>query len=70
MAEIDPKIRHAIFDKNGESQKTGTRAGPTTRRQMLVTGGIATTVVMVRIPGTPEAQTPATVSTDPRKLKN
>ncbi|MEM9578246.1 MAG: arsenate reductase (azurin) small subunit [Pseudomonadota bacterium] len=68
MTKIDPKIRRAIYGENGESRKAGTSACLMTRRQMLLTGGIATTVVMVGIPGMPEAQTPAAVSTYPRKL--
>lgn len=38
------------------------------RREFLLTGGIASTVVMVGIPGLPEAQTPAVMATYPRKL--
>lgn len=68
MAKIDPKIRRAIYGENGESKKARASACLMTRRQMLLTGGIATTVVMVGIPGMPEAQTPAAVSTYPRKL--
>lgn len=36
-----------------------------TRRQVLLSGGIAATVIMI---GVPEAQTPAAASTHPRKL--
>lgn len=68
MNNIDPKILAAINGKNGEAEKAGTRRCLMNRRQFLLTGGIATTVVMVGIPGLAEAQTPAAVSTYPRKL--
>lgn len=68
MANVDPKILAAINGENGEAQKAGTRRCLMNRRQFLLTGGIATTVVMVGIPGMSEAQTPAAVSTYPRKL--
>ncbi|MEM1429853.1 MAG: arsenate reductase (azurin) small subunit [Pseudomonadota bacterium] len=68
MPTLDPSIRAAINGANGEATKAGTKACLQTRRQFLLTGGIATTVVMVGIPGMPEAQTPAAISTYPRKL--
>ncbi|WP_424969233.1 arsenate reductase (azurin) small subunit [Dinoroseobacter sp. S76] len=68
MTKIDPKIRAAINGANGEATEAGTKACLQTRRQFLLTGGIATTVVMVGIPGLSEAQTPAAISTYPRKF--
>ena len=68
MSKVDPKILAAINGENGEAAKAGTRPCLMNRREFLLTGGIATTVVMVGIPGMPEAQTPAAVSTYPRKL--
>ncbi len=68
MTKIDPEIRAAINGANGEATKAGQKPCLQTRRQFLLTGGIATTVVMVGIPGLPEAQTPAAISTYPRKL--
>jgi len=68
MTQLDPKIIAAINGENGEAAEAGTRKCLMNRRQFLLTGGIATTVVMVGIPGMPEAQTPAAISTYPRKL--
>ena len=68
MTKIDPQIRRAIMGENGEAKEAGTSACLMTRRQLLLTGGIATSVVMVGIPGMSEAQTPAAVATYPRKL--
>lgn len=68
MTKVDPKIVAAINGENGEATKAGTRKCLQTRREFLLTSGIATTVVMVGIPGMPEAQTPAAISTYPRKL--
>lgn len=64
----DPKIIAAVNGTKGEAQAAGTRRCLMNRRQFLLTGGIATTVVMVGIPGLAEAQTPAAISTYPRKL--
>ncbi|MEM9474603.1 MAG: arsenate reductase (azurin) small subunit [Pseudomonadota bacterium] len=68
MTKLDPKIEAAINGANDEAKKAGTRKCLIDRRQFLLTGGIATTVVMVGVPGMPEAQTPAAVSTYPRKF--
>lgn len=68
MTKVDPKIVAAINGENDEAKKAGTRPCLMNRREFLLTGGIATTVVMVGIPGMPEAQTPAAVSTYPRKF--
>lgn len=68
MSELDPKIVAAINGKNGEAAAAGTRKCLMSRRQFLLTSGLTTTVVMVGIPGMPEAQTPAVVSTYPRKF--
>lgn len=68
MTQLDPKIAAAINGENGEAAEAGTRKCLMNRRQFLLTGGITTTVVMVGIPGMTEAQTPAVVSTYPRKL--
>lgn len=68
MSNVDPKIRAAINGANGEAEKAGTRRCLMNRREFLLTGGIATSVVMVGIPGMPEAQTPAAVATYPRKF--
>ena len=68
MSDVDPKILSAINGENGEAAGAGTPRCLVNRRQFLLTGGIATTVVMVGIPGVPEALTPAAVSTYPRKF--
>ena len=68
MSDFDPRILAAINGENGEAEKAGMRRCLMNRRRFLLTGGIATTVVMVGIPGMSEAQTPAAVSTYPRKL--
>ncbi|MEO1314784.1 MAG: arsenate reductase (azurin) small subunit [Pseudomonadota bacterium] len=68
MTQVDPKILAAINGENGEAKEAGTRPCLMNRRAFLLTGGIATTVVMVGVPGMPEAQTPAAVSTYPRKF--
>lgn len=65
---IDPRIASAVNGENGEAEKAGTRPCLMNRRSFLLTGGIATAVVMVGIPGLAEAQTPAVVATYPRKL--
>ena len=65
---IDPRIAAAINGANGEAEAAGTRPCLMNRRSFLLTGGIATTVIMVGIPGLPEAQTPAVVATYPRKF--
>ncbi|QBF32516.1 arsenate reductase (azurin) small subunit [Thalassococcus sp. S3] len=67
MSNVDTQILAAINGENGEAQKAGTRKCLMNRRQFLLTSGIATSVVMVGIPGLPEAQTPAAISTYPRK---
>jgi len=68
MSTVDPKISAAINGAHGEARDAGTRRCLMDRRQFLLTGGIATTVVTIGVPGLPEAQTPAAVSTYPRKL--
>ncbi len=65
---IDPRIAAAVNGANGEAEAAGTRPCLVNRRNFLLTGGIATTVIMVGIPGLPEAQTPAVVATYPRKF--
>jgi arsenite oxidase small subunit len=65
---IDPRIAAAVNGANGEAEAAGTRPCLVNRRNFLLTGGIATTVIMVGIPGLSEAQTPAVVATYPRKL--
>ncbi|MCH8952610.1 MAG: arsenate reductase (azurin) small subunit [Proteobacteria bacterium] len=65
---IDPRIAAAVNGANGEAEAAGTRPCLMNRRSFLLTGGIATTVIMVGIPGLPEAQTPAVVATYPRKF--
>lgn len=68
MKDLDPHIAAAVNGENGEAQKAGTRKCLMNRRQFLLTSGLTTTVVMVGIPGLSEAETPAVVSTYPRKL--
>ncbi|QDG76149.1 arsenate reductase (azurin) small subunit [Labrenzia sp. PHM005] len=68
MTQVDPKILAAINGEGGEAENAGTRRCLMNRRQFLLSSGISTTVVMVGIPGMPEASTPAAVSTYPRKL--
>ncbi len=63
---IDPRIAAAVNGANGEAEAAGTRPCLVNRRNFLLTGGIATTVIMVGIPGLPQAQTPAVVATYPR----
>ncbi len=65
---IDPRIAAAVNGANGEAAAAGTRPCLVNRRNFLLTGGIATTVIMVGIPGLPQAQTPAVVATYPRKF--
>lgn len=65
---IDPQIAAAVNGVDDEAKAAGTRPCLINRRQFLLTSGIATSVVMVGIPGLPEAQTPAVVATYPRKL--
>ena len=65
---IDPRIAAAVNGANGEAEAAGTRPCLINRRNFLLTGGIATTVIMVGIPGLPQAQTPAVVATYPRKF--
>ncbi|MEM9431003.1 MAG: arsenate reductase (azurin) small subunit [Pseudomonadota bacterium] len=68
MSTVDPSIRAAINGANDEAKAAGTRPCLMNRREFLLTSGIATTVVMVGVPGMPEAQTPAAISTYPRKF--
>ena len=68
MTKLDPKIIAAINGENGEAAEAGTRKCLMNRRQFLLTSGITTSIVMVGVPGMPEAQTPAVISTYPRKL--
>jgi arsenite oxidase small subunit len=68
MTKVDPKIVAAINGENDEAKKAGTRPCLMNRREFLLTSGIATSVVMVGVPGMSEAQTPGVVSTYPRKL--
>ena len=49
MSKVDPKILAAINGENGEAAEAGTRKCLMNRRQFLLTGGIATTVVMVGV---------------------
>lgn len=66
--KVDPKIAAAVNGERGEAEAAGTRRCLMNRRQVLLTGGVATTVVMVGVPGMGDAQTPAVVSTYPRKF--
>lgn len=65
---IDPRIAEAVNGANGEAEKAGTRPCLMNRRSFLLTGGIATAVVMVGIPGLAQGQSPAVVATYPRKF--
>ena len=65
---IDPRIVDAVNGANGEAKAAGTRTCLMDRRQFLLTSGIATTVVMVGVPGLAQSQTPAVVATYPRKF--
>lgn len=65
---IDPRIAAAINGANGEAEKAGTRSCLMNRRSFLLSSGIATTVVMVGIPGMAESHTPAVVATYPKKF--
>ncbi|MBC6407135.1 MAG: arsenate reductase (azurin) small subunit [Rhodobacteraceae bacterium] len=68
MPRVDPTLARAINGAQGEAQKAGMRPCLMNRRQFLLTGGLATAVLMVGLPGRPEAQTPAAISTYPRKF--
>ncbi|MDY6858636.1 MAG: arsenate reductase (azurin) small subunit [Pseudomonadota bacterium] len=68
MTKVDPNIAAAINGAQGEAAQAGTRKCLMNRRQFLLTSGIATTVVMVGVPGMPQAQTPAVISTYERKF--
>ena len=68
MTKLDQKIAAAITGKKGEAAEAGAGKCLMTRRQSLLTGGIPTTIVMVALRGRPGAQTPAAISTYPRKL--
>ncbi len=70
---IDPGIASEILEKieNGENVDATSSVRSTclmNRRSFLLMGGIATTMVMVGIPGLAESQTPAVVATYPRKF--
>ena len=65
---IEPRIAAAVNGANGEAEKAGTRPCLMNRRAFLLSGGIATTVVMIGIPGLAEAETPAVVASYPRKF--
>ncbi len=65
---IDPPIAVAVNGANGEAKAAGTSPCLMNRRNFLLTGGIATAVIMVGIPGLPQAQTPAVVATYPRQF--
>ena len=65
LQSISPEIADAI---NSGSKAAGTRACLMNRRSFLLSSGIATTVVMVGIPGAPQAQTPAVIATYERKF--
>ncbi len=52
----------------GDGEKDGSTPCLVSRRSFLLWSGITTAVIMVGIPGRPGAQTPAVVSTYPRKL--
>lgn len=65
---LETKIAAAINGENGEAEKAGTRKCLMNRRSFLLSGGITTTVIMIGVPGMPEAHTPAVVATYPRKF--
>ncbi|MDE0029886.1 MAG: hypothetical protein OXU42_10865, partial [Deltaproteobacteria bacterium] len=52
----------------GVEEKEGSAPCLVSRRSFLLWSGITTAVIMTGIPGRPGAQTPAVVSTYPRKL--
>ncbi len=65
---IDSRTAAAVNGTNGEAEAAGATPCLMNRRTFLLTGGIATAVVMVGVPGLAQAQTPAAVATYPRKL--
>ncbi len=65
---IDARTAAAVNGANGEAKQAGATPCLMNRRTFLLTGGIATAVVMVGVPGLAQAQTPAAVATYPRKL--
>ncbi len=64
----DSQAIPAVNGAAGEAAAAGTRPCLMNRRQFLLSGGIATAVITVGIPGLAEAETPAVVATYPRKL--
>ena len=68
-SRIDPaRLKELVNGENGEAAAAGTRPCLMSRRSFLLSGGIATAVVMIGIPGLAEAQTSAVVATYPRKF--
>ncbi|MEO1248409.1 MAG: arsenate reductase (azurin) small subunit [Pseudomonadota bacterium] len=66
---IEPeRLKALVRGETDPAKDPGLKSCLTTRRQFLLLGGLATTVVMVGVPGLAEAQTPAVVSTYPRKF--
>jgi len=68
-ADIGPeRLKQLVRGEDEPNSGSGGKTCLTSRRQFLLLGGIATTVVMVGIPGLADAQTPAVVATYPRKF--
>ncbi len=61
-------LKKLLTEEADQATRAGAKSCVMTRRNFLLTGGIATTMVMVGIPGLAEAQTPAVVATYPRKF--
>jgi len=62
------KLKKLLGDETDQAMAAGAKSCVMTRRNFLLTGGIATTMVMVGVPGLAEARTPAVVATYPRKF--
>ena len=65
---IDSRIAAAVNGPGGAAEETGGTPCLMTRRSFLLLGGLTTAVVMVGVPGLAQAETPAVVSTYPKKF--
>ena len=65
---IDSRIAAAVNGPGGGPEETGGTPCLMTRRSFLLLGGLTTAVVMVGVPGLAQAETPAVVSTYPKKF--
>lgn len=61
-------LKKLLANETSQTMQAGANSCLMNRRSFLLMGGIATTMIMVGIPGLAEAQTPAVVATYPRKF--